>query len=129
MSTPASSTSAKGSPDFASVAPRVSATPRDEIDRVIARLVSRRDAWVATSAAARADLLERCITKTLGIGHEWVEAACHAKGIDPKSARAGEEWLGGPMTTIRNLRLFAEALRQDGAPAIPRTYTREGQVI
>lgn len=129
MSTPASSTSAKGSPDFASVAPRVSATPRDEIDRVIARLVSRRDAWVATSAAARADLLERCITKTLGIGHEWVEAACHAKGIDPKSARAGEEWLGGPMTTIRNLRLFAEALRQDGAPAIPRTYTRDGQVI
>ncbi len=130
MSTSTSSTSAKGSPDFASVAPRVSATPRDEIDRVIARLASRRDAWVAKTPTERADLLERCISKTLGISAEWVEAACQAKGIDPKSPRAGEEWLGGPMTTLRNLRLFAEALRQDGAPPIPRTYTRsDGQVV
>ncbi|MFN7699781.1 MAG: aldehyde dehydrogenase family protein, partial [Deltaproteobacteria bacterium] len=128
MSTP-SSTSVQGSPDFASVAPRTSATPRDEIDRILARLVSRRDAWVATAAAARAELLERCIVRTLGICHEWVEAACHAKGLDPRSPRAGEEWLAGPMTTIRNLRLYAEALRQDGAPAIPRTHTRGDQIL
>ncbi len=122
--------SAKGSPDFASVAPRISSTPRDEIDRTIARLASRRDAWVALSTTERADLLERCIVKTLSISEGWVEAACLAKGIDPKSPRAGEEWLGGPMTTIRNLRLYAEALRADGAPSIPRTYSRpDGQVV
>lgn len=130
MSNHAAPSASPGSPDFISVAPRVSATPRDEIDRIIARLANRRDAWVATGAAARAELLERCIVKTLGIAEEWVEAACHAKGIDPESPRAGEEWLGGPMTTLRNLRLYAEALRADGEPAIPRTYTRpDGQVV
>lgn len=130
MSTSTSSTSAKGSPDFASVAPRVSATPRDEIDRAIARLASRRDAWVALTPVQRAELLERCIPKTLAVAESWVEAACQAKGIDPKSPRAGEEWLGGPMTTLRNLRLFAEALRQDGTPPIPSTHTRsDGQVV
>lgn len=130
MSTPAASTALKGSPDFASVAPRVSATPRDELDRVIARLASQRDAWVAKTTTERAELLERCIVKTLAIAEEWVDAACEAKGIDPKSPRAGEEWLAGPMTTLRNLRLFAEALRQDGAPPIPRTHARpDGQLV
>jgi acyl-CoA reductase-like NAD-dependent aldehyde dehydrogenase len=105
-------------------------SPRDELDRTIARLVSRRDAWVATPPSRRAELLEQCIVRTLGVADEWVDAACRAKGIDPTTARAGEEWLAGPMTTLRNLRLFAEALRQDGAPAIPRTYSRaDGQVV
>ena len=30
-----------------------------------------------------------------------VVAACRAKGIDPASPLAGEEWLGGPMATMR----------------------------
>ena len=41
---------------------------------------------------------------------EWVRAGCAAKGIDPASPLAGEEWFGGPMTTVRGLRLLAEAL-------------------
>lgn len=121
--------STQGSPNFAAVAPRVAATPRDEIDRILARLAARRDVWVRTPAAERARLLEACIVRTLGIADEWVTAACHKKGIDPSSPLAGEEWLAGPMTTLRNLRLFAEALHQDGAPAIPRKSMREGGQI
>ncbi len=129
MST-STSGSTQGSPNFAAVAPRVAATPRDEIDRILARLVSRRDAWVATTPSERARLLEDCIVRTVGIADEWVTAACHRKGIDPSSPQAGEEWLAGPMTTLRNLRLFAEALHQGGAPAIPRTYARpDGQLV
>lgn len=129
-SSTSSTGSPSGSPDFASIAPRVSATPRQEVDRILARLVSRKDAWVALGPAERADLLERCIPKTLAIAEEWVEAACLAKGIDPRSPRAGEEWLGGPMTTLRNLRLYAEALRAGGEPPIPRTSKRpDGQIV
>ena len=113
-----------------SVAPKGSATPREEIDRVIARLASRKDAWVALTANERADLLERCIPKTLAVAEAWVDAACLAKGIDRKSSRAGEEYLGGPMTTLRNLRLYVEALRQDGTPPIPEVTTRaDGQKV
>lgn len=118
------------SPDFATVAPKVSSTPRDRIDALVARLAARKHDWVRIGTAARADYLERCIVKTRGIGKEWVRAACDAKGIDPKSPRAGEEWLGGPMTTMRNLRILAEAMRYGGQPPLPRTWTRpDGQVV
>lgn len=118
------------SPDFATVAPKVSSTPRDHIDAAIARLAKRKHDWTRVSTAARADYLERCIVKTRSVGREWVRAACEAKGIDLKSARAGEEWLGGPMTTMRNLRLLAEAMRYGGEPPLPRVWTRpDGQVV
>jgi aldehyde dehydrogenase (NAD(P)+) len=42
---------------------------------------------------------------------------------------AGEEWLAGPMVTIRNARLLADALRANGAPkAVVRTRT-DGQTV
>ncbi|MBZ0117907.1 MAG: aldehyde dehydrogenase family protein, partial [Sandaracinaceae bacterium] len=47
-----------------------------------------------------------------------------AKGLDPSSPRAGDEWLGGPMTTIRNLRLLADALEKKGQPAPPERNRR-----
>ena len=118
------------SPDFATVAPKVSSTPRDQLDALVKKLVARKEAWTKVSTAARAEYLERCIVKTRAVGQAWVLAACEAKGIDPKSPRAGEEWLGGPMTTMRNLRLFAEAMRFDGEPPVPRTWKRaDGQVV
>ena len=118
------------SPDFATVAPRVSSTPRDHIDAAIKRLASKKHEWTRVGTAKRADYLERCIVKTRSVGREWVRAACEAKGIDLKSPRAGEEWLGGPMTTMRNLRILAEAMRCGGEPPIPRTWKRpDGQVV
>ena len=118
------------SPDFATVAPKVSSTPRDRVDALVARLASKKDEWTRVGTAARADYLERCIVKTQGIAREGVKAACEAKGIDFGSPRSGEEWLGGPMTTIRNMRLLAEAMRHGGQPPIPRTWTRpDGQVV
>lgn len=118
------------SPDFATVAPRVSSTPMAQIDAIVARLASRKHDWPRVSLRERARLLERCIDTTLAISHEWVRAACDAKGIDPKSPRAGEEWLGGPMTTVRNVRLLLEAMRAGGEPSLPAVYARpDGQLV
>jgi hypothetical protein len=95
MSTSTSSTSAKGSPDFASVAPRVSATPRDEIDRVDrASSSSRRDAWVALtpigSARGAARALHPQDARHRRVGRGRVSGQGHRSEV----ARAGEEWLG-----------------------------------
>ncbi len=118
------------SPDFATVAPKVSSTPRPQLDAVVARLAAKKNEWTRVSTAKRADYLERCIVKTLSVAPEWVKAACEAKGIALDSSRAGEEWLAGPMTTMRNLRLLAEAMRYGGEPPIPRQWTRpDGQVV
>lgn len=118
------------SPDFATVAPRVSSTPMAQIDAIVARLAARKHEWPRVSLRERARLLERCIETTLGIADEWVRAACDAKGIDPKSPRAGEEWLGGPMTTVRNVRLLLEAMHAGGEPPLPGVYARpDGQLV
>jgi acyl-CoA reductase-like NAD-dependent aldehyde dehydrogenase len=46
----------------------------------------------------------------LAVSEQWVELGCRAKGIDPASVLAGEEWLAGPMTMMRGFRLVADTL-------------------
>ena len=118
------------SPDFATVAPRVSSTPMAQVNAIVARLAARKHDWPKIGLRERAELLDKCIERTLGISREWVRAACEAKGLDPSSPRAGEEWLGGPMTTMRNLRLLADAMRAGGEPALPGITARpDGQLV
>lgn len=118
------------SPDFATDAPKVSSTPLEQVDALVEKLASNKDEWVRTPIERRVMLLRRCIERTLGCAEEWVRAACRAKGLDPKEPRAGEEWLAGPMTTIRNLRLLADALEQGGQPSPRRVYQRpDGQWV
>jgi acyl-CoA reductase-like NAD-dependent aldehyde dehydrogenase len=110
------------SPNFATDAPQVSSTPREQVDALVERLAAKKDDWVRTPRERRIQLLRGCIERTLGCAEEWVRAACRAKGLDFHEPRAGEEWLAGPMTTIRNLRLLVEALQQGGQPAPKRVY-------
>jgi acyl-CoA reductase-like NAD-dependent aldehyde dehydrogenase len=118
------------SPDFATAAPRSSSTPREQIDAVVARVAARKHDWPKVGTSERARLLEACIDHLLGIAREWVHAACEAKGIDPDSPTAGEEWLGGPITTVRNVRLLAEAMHAGGEPTLPRVFARkDGQLV
>lgn len=119
-----------GSPDFAAHAPKVSATPLEQVDARVDALANKKDAWVRTPIERRITLLRRCIDSTLACAEEWVRAACKAKGVDPHEPRAGEEWLAGPMATIRNLRMLAEALEQDGQPSPRRVFQRpDGQWV
>jgi acyl-CoA reductase-like NAD-dependent aldehyde dehydrogenase len=118
------------SPDFATVAPRASSTPIAQVNAIVARLAAKKHEWPKVGTRERARLLERCLETTIGVASEWVRAACEAKGIDPGSRRAGEEWLGGPMTTLRNIRLLAHAMRAGGQPPIPKVWARkDGQLV
>ncbi len=103
----------------------IAATPADEIERRVARVAARKDAWVTTSIADRLALLRRCMDGVLAAAPRWVLGGCRVKGIDPESPLAGEEWLAGPWTTLRNLRLLVAALSAGGAPRPPRVWARE----
>lgn len=100
------------------------------IDRALERLSARKGAWVTTGLAERKAFL-RSIIEGLGeVAHAWVEGGCRLKGVAPSDPLAGEEWLAGPVTSMRNARLLLEALERDGRPPLPRVERRPGgQVV
>ena len=110
--------------------PSIPATPLDEVDRKLQRLADHRAAWVALPPAARALLLRECMETTRAVAERWAATACAIKGYEEGSNGHGEEFLAGTLPTIRNLRLFAEALEAGGAPALPEVHQRpDGQWV
>lgn len=105
-------------------------TPLAEVDAMLDALEKGRPRWVAMSAADRARVLRRCMSTLLAEADAWVDTACRVKGYAPGSNGHGEEYLGGTLAVMRNLRLFAEALEADGAPKLPGTERRaDGQWV
>ena len=105
-------------------------SPGADLDGTISRVSAARDAWVHTGIPERVALLEQCIRGVLAVANDWVRTACLAKGIDPRSPVAGEEWISGPMTTTRTLRLLSESIAAGGAPKPMWLRTRpDGQVV
>ncbi len=110
--------------------PSVPATPLDEVDEILSRLEAARPKWVALSAVDRAAVLRRCIATTTDVADRWAEVACRVKGYALGSNGHGEEYLGGTLAVVRNLRLFAEALDHGGAPPLPKSWQRpDGQWV
>ncbi len=90
-----------------------------EIESALNRLTLSKDRWVRVGIPDRLDYLQNCGTRLFDVSSEWVSLSCAAKGIDPGSPLAGEEWISGPMVNLRNIRLLREALQSDGRP-VPR---------
>lgn len=86
-------------------------------------LAPRKADWVRGPIAERTNLLRLSIAGALEVAEEWGRAAAEAKGIPADSPQAGEEWISGPMTPVRNLQLFAEA------PAAARDPARSSQAL
>lgn len=98
------------------------ATPHDELDRIVERLQGAKDRFAAISIDRRIYLLEQLVDGVLEVAEDWVATAIDAKGLGAGSAACSEEWLGGPMTVLRNIRCLQKALadvRDHGAPRIP----------
>jgi acyl-CoA reductase-like NAD-dependent aldehyde dehydrogenase len=102
----------------------------DEIDRAIASLYNHREQWEQTNIAQRLVYLQDCLDRTLAVAAEWATASCQAKGIEPTSTLAGEEWMAGPICTVRNLRLSIATLQANGQlPPSKLTQREDGQSI
>jgi acyl-CoA reductase-like NAD-dependent aldehyde dehydrogenase len=104
--------------------------PRPELDRLLERLARRRRDWVNVTTPDRIAYLRACTDGLIEVAADWVAEAVGRRGIDAASPLAGEEWISGPMTTARYLRLLAAALRAKGRPA-PRALEQraDGQWV
>jgi acyl-CoA reductase-like NAD-dependent aldehyde dehydrogenase len=110
--------------------PTPSTTDFGSLDLAIADLHRHRDQWAQVSISQRLVYLQSCLDRTLSIAEAWAQAACQAKGIDPQANLAGEEWIAGPISTVRNLRLLITSLQAGGQLSPPDIYRREdGQVV
>ncbi|MCC6551472.1 MAG: aldehyde dehydrogenase family protein [Polyangiaceae bacterium] len=95
-----------------------------ELDRAAAELAEAARAFARTPPREKAALLRALLPGVLATARAQVAAACAAKGIDPGSPVAGEEWLAGPCLTAANVRLLAEALEDVAAAGRPRLGRR-----
>ena len=82
------------------------------LEAALSSLKTGKDAWATMSLDKRIELLEKVIDGIRSVAFEWVQLSCKAKGIDAESPLAAEEWLAGPYTTLRNLRLLKISLVQ-----------------
>jgi hypothetical protein len=94
-------------------------------DRAVTELAGNAKTWLDTPPAELVGLLDRLVEQVLASADEWIAACCAAKGIDPDSPLAGEEWLAGVAPTARYLRLLRRSLadiaagRRPGLPGHP----------
>jgi acyl-CoA reductase-like NAD-dependent aldehyde dehydrogenase len=109
-----SSASLKMSADAASAAP----TDRHAIDEAVASVKDKAREFARLAPAEKAALLRECIPRLLAEAPGWVTAGTAARDAGP-----AEEWLAGPMATMRFFRLLADSLdtiATAGRPALGR---------
>jgi acyl-CoA reductase-like NAD-dependent aldehyde dehydrogenase len=98
-----------------------------ELDAAIAALQASARSFATMPPREKADLVRSLVPRLLAVAKTQVEEGCRAKGIDPSSPTAGEEWLAGPCATVSNARLLADALDDiatKGRPRLPRNAVR-----
>lgn len=94
-------------------------TARPELDRAVLAVKDKAQEWARLPVRAKVALLHELIPRILAESSGWVEAGSRAKGIPLGAPTMGEEWLAGPMITIRIVRLLAESLEQIAARGKP----------
>ncbi len=97
-------------------------TPHARLDETINVLRDHAREFARLDIHARLALLRACTSKLAAVAPRWVAAACEAKGLTLGQPSSSEEWLGGPITTQRNIRLLIRSLEQiahSGKPVLP----------
>ncbi len=97
----------------------VASSLHEEIDRELRTLKDNAHAFARLSPGQRASLVRECIPRVQAASEAWVRAACEAKGLRFDGPESSEEWLVGPMATMRNLRLLAESLERIARTGTP----------
>ncbi|HEY6560021.1 MAG TPA: aldehyde dehydrogenase family protein [Polyangiaceae bacterium] len=100
------------------------ATTEAELNRVLQRLRDNAQRFARTPISQKITWLREIAARTVEVSAEQVAAACRAKSIPEDSPVAGEEWLGGPAVTVRNLRLLRESLAQVAERGVPDVEPR-----
>lgn len=117
------------SPAFPEPPAAIAPTELDVVDAAVARVAAKKDAWLKVSVVDRIGYLRRCLAGVTAVAEAWVADGCKLKGIPAGDPLAGEEWLAGPMATVRNIRLLIGALEANGQPTPPAIRQRGAQKI
>lgn len=83
-------------------------TGRPDLDDAVARLGERAGTFARMTAAEKAALVRECMPRIADAAEAWVATGCKAKGIS--GVYTAEEWLAGPLPTLRMARLLADSL-------------------
>ncbi len=75
-------------------------TTQPDLDATAVAVAARADEWARLTIPSKMAMLSDLRTQTGAVAERWVEVACAAKGIDPISPAAGEEWLSGPYAVL-----------------------------
>src|SRR5690348_5754459 len=98
-------------------------TPTPELDRAVDELGAGAEAFARLGPGARAALLRACVTAVAGVAEGWGREAARAKGLTWGTPAGAEDYLTGPLLTIRAARLLAEtldAIAEQGWPPLGR---------
>ncbi len=95
-------------------------TDRATLDRYVELLNQNRERWLDLPVSRKIEFLKEMMRGVKRTARRQVLRACEAKGIDPNSPRAAEEWTGGPVIVQRNLRLLKESLEEIELFGVPR---------
>ena len=118
------------SPSFPEANTSMPATPLSEVDAQVEKVAGAKQRWVQTSIPERIALLRECLAGVARVGADWVQSMAAVKGFAPDDNLAGEEWIVGPATTARNVRLLIKALEAGGQPKPASLHTRpDGQQV
>ena len=93
-------------------------TDHRTIERAVDQLRDKAREFARLFPATKAQLLGECISGLVREAPGWV-----AEGSKARSASLAEEWLAGPVVTVRLFRLLAESLDRiaaDGSPSLGR---------
>jgi hypothetical protein len=82
------------------------------LDSAVQEVAAQAAPWAATTALARAELLDQVLRDTVAVQDEWLRASTTAKGLRPGSPEAGEELFAGVGTLVRMTRLLRDSLHQ-----------------
>jgi acyl-CoA reductase-like NAD-dependent aldehyde dehydrogenase len=85
---------------------------RAELDEALATLQARKNDWLRVPLREKIAYARSIHRRSYEVAAGQVAAAVRAKGIAEDSPAAGEEWLGGPFTQLRTVRLLIESLQQ-----------------
>lgn len=105
-----------------------------ELDDKLERLDAHRQEWAQLELDRKIELLDDFIDRTLETADDQVEEALDHEGIEPGTPAEGEEWLSGPVASLRTARTLKstlESIDSSGAPPIGDSEIRErpdGQV-
>ena len=112
------------SPNFPETPTSIPATSIASADVVVERVAAKKQAWLAVALPERIALLQQCLAGVAEVASDWVREMCKVKGLSPDESLAGEEWLAGPVTTARNMRLLIDVAAAGGQPKPPAVRTR-----